>query len=155
MAIRASVAAGVTYVVAAGNDAVDVQKHIPANYPEVITVSAMVDTDGLPGGSGRRTLPSGRPDDTFAFFSNFGLPIDLAAPGMSVSSTYPGGLYATDSGTSYATPLVAGAAALYIATHPGAKPAKVQKALMARAEPGPIAGDPDSYPEGIVNVSGL
>ena len=47
------------------------------------------------------------------------------------------------------------AAALYIATHPGATPAQVQAALMARAEPGPITGDPDAYPEGIVNVSGL
>ena len=45
------------------------------------------------------------------------------------------------------------AAALYIATHPGATPAQVRAALIAAAEPGPIPGDPDAFPEGIVNVS--
>jgi subtilisin family serine protease len=66
---------------------------------------------------------------------------------------HPGGLYAIYSGTSFSSPLVAGAAALYISTHPGASPASVKAALLAAAEPGPITGDPDTYPEGIVNVS--
>ena len=51
--------------------------------------------------------------------------------------------------------LVSGAAALYIANHPGAAPADVRAALISLAEPGPIPVDPDAYPEGIVNVSSL
>ena len=116
----------------------------------------MADTDGLPGSlqDALRCDPT-QTDDTFATWSNFGEDVDLAAPGACLSSTYPGGLYAISSGTSFATPLVAGAAALYISTHPGATPAQVQAALIAAAEPGPITGDPDAYAEGIVNVSGL
>ncbi len=75
---------------------------------------------------------------------------------MCIGSTYPGGFVrCLDSGTSFATPLVSGAAALYIANHPGASPADVRAALISLAEPGPITGDPDAYPEGIVNVSSL
>ena len=51
-AICASVAAGVTYVVSAGNDSVDAGGVTPASYPEVITVSAMADSDGVSGGTG-------------------------------------------------------------------------------------------------------
>jgi subtilisin family serine protease len=160
-AICASVVAGVTYVVSAGNDSVDTHTITPASYPEVITVSAIADSDGQPGGlgptepappCGPNSLPS-MSDDTFATFSNFGADVDLAAPGVCVTSTWPGGLYAFSSGTSFSAPLVAGAAALYISTHPGAAPAQVRSALIAAAEPGPITGDPDSYREGIVNVS--
>jgi subtilisin family serine protease len=159
-AICRSVAKGVTYVVAAGNDSVDAATEIPAAYDEVITVSGFADNDGIPGGLGGRLgcLPPDYPsqfDDQFAFFSNFGADIDLAAPAVCVGSLYPGGLYARDSGTSYAAPMVAGAAALYIVKHPGATPAQVRAALIAMAEPGPIPGDPDSFPEGIVNLRPL
>jgi subtilisin len=167
-AICASVAAGVTYVVAAGNETSDATDVTPASYPEVIAASAIADSDGAPGALGP---PLGNtpgvcdftgpfkgttmPDDTFAAFSNFGQPVDVAAPGVCISSTYPGGLYSVGSGTSFSTPLVAGAAALYISTHPAATPAHVQAALIAAAEPGPITGDPDAFPEGIVNVAGF
>ena len=67
----------------------------------------------------------------------------------------PGSQYAFSEGTSFATPFVAGAAALYISTHPNATPAEVREALVARAEPGPIPGDPDTSPEGLLNVRGL
>jgi subtilisin family serine protease len=160
-AICASVEAGVTWVVAAGNDADDAAGWAPAGYDEVISVSGIGDSDGLPGGFGPDVglcLDDPallRPDDTFAFFSNYGADVDLAAPAVCISSTYPGGLYAVSTGTSFASPLVAGAAALYISTHPGATPAQVRAALVAAAEPGPIAGDPDAYPEGVVNVSGF
>jgi subtilisin len=90
-----------------------------------------------------------------AFFSNYGSTVDIAAPGVCVSSTYIGSQYAQGSGTSFASPLVAGAAALYVATHPGATPAQVRQALLDRAEPGPIPGDPDTYHEGVLNVRGL
>jgi subtilisin family serine protease len=151
--------AGVTMVAAAGNESTSAP-HYPATYDEVIAVSAIGDDDGLPGGlSPYVDCPyadfSNQADDAFAFFSNYGPWVDIAAPGVCISSTYPGGLYGTSSGTSFATPIVAGAAALYLATHPGATPAQVRAALLATAEPGPIPGDPDTFPEGIVNVSTL
>ncbi len=73
-AICASVAAGVTYVVSAGNDSVNASGVTPASYPEVIAVSAMADWDGQPGGLAPPhlcgTLDSSLfQDDTFAFFS--------------------------------------------------------------------------------------
>jgi subtilisin family serine protease len=155
---------GVTFVAAAGNSHVDTSDTVPAAYDETIAVSAMADYDGRPGGLAP-TAPACQglgDDDHFATFSNYGADIDLAAPGVCVSSTYPVWLcpqpatqcYATAfGGTSFSAPHVAGAAALYIATHPGATPAAVKAALIAAQEPGPIPDDPDSYPEGIVNVS--
>jgi subtilisin len=163
VAICESVAAGVTYTVSAGNDSTDSQTVIPSMYDEVITVSAITDLDGQPGGL---QPPTGAcsselnavhiiADDTFVFFSNFGEDVDIAAPGVCINSTAPDDNYLTGSGTSFASPLAAGAAALYIANNPAASPADVRAALLTRAEPGPIPGDPDSYPEGIVNVAGL
>jgi subtilisin len=150
--------------VSAGNDSVDAGTTRPASYPEVITVSAIADSDGQPGGLGP-TLPVPpcvfnkspvvMPDDTFATFSNFGPDVDLAAPGVCVTSTFIDHWYAIGSGTSFSSPLVAGGAALYISTHPGATPANVKAALLAAAEPGPIPDDPDVYAEGILNVSGF
>jgi subtilisin family serine protease len=109
-AISNSVKAGVVYVVAAGNSAKDASTFSPANHPDVITVSALADFNGLAGGG---AAPTCRPDedDTLANFSNFGARIDIAAPGVCITSTVPGG-YATYSGTSMASPHVAGAAAL-------------------------------------------
>jgi subtilisin len=154
-AICGSVAAGVTYVAAAGNESVEAALSIPASYDEVITVSAFADSDGIPGGLGPVTSCVGDPDDTFSVFSNFGGDIDLSAPGECITSVAMGGGYAFGSGTSFAAPRVAGAVALYLATHPSATPAQVRAALIERQESGPIAGDPDEFPEGIVNVAGL
>lgn len=147
---------GVVVVAAAGNETADVAGLIPARLPEVITVSAISDNDGMPGGLGPAfvCLP-GEIDDTFATFSNFGLEVDVAAPGSCIASTHPDGLYAVNSGTSFSTPLVSGATALYLATHPDATPAEVRLAIINAAEPGPIPGDPDPYPEGILSVSGF
>ncbi|GFH34225.1 S8 family peptidase [Streptomyces pacificus] len=128
-AICNSVARGVTYAVAAGNDHADAAGFVPAAYDEVITVSALADLDGEPGGLGASTCRTDR-DDTFADFSNYGRDVDLIAPGVCIRSTYPNGGYATLSGTSMATPHVAGGAALYRATHPGASPAEVKAALV-------------------------
>jgi subtilisin len=149
-AICNSVAAGVTYAVAAGNDATDARQFVPASYDEVITVSALADFDGKPGGLGASTCPIGF-DDTFAHFSNFGTDIDLVAPGVCVRSTVPGNGYATFSGTSMSSPHVAGAAALYKSAHPSATPAEVQTAL---ENTGTLdwTGDPDDTQEPLVNV---
>jgi subtilisin len=160
-AICSSVAAGVTYVVAAGNETIDAGAVKPAAYPEVITVSAMADNDGKPGGLGGsfpvclKSSPVTEQDDTFALFSNFGSVVDLSAPGVCIGSTFSGGFYGFGSGTSYAAPHVAGAAALYLANHPNATPAEVRQALIDRREQTAFPDDPDGIPEGVVNVAGL
>ena len=71
-AICTSVAAGITYVAAAGNSTVDTAGFIPAAMPEVIAVSALTDLDGEPGGTGGCWLWIFYCDDTLAEFSNYG-----------------------------------------------------------------------------------
>lgn len=127
-AICESVAAGVTYVVAAGNETADASTSTPAAYDEVITVSALADFDGQPGGAAQPTCRVDE-DDTFAAFSNFGADVDLIAPGVCISSTWMNGGYRTVSGTSMASPHAAGGAALYLANNPGASPVQVRNAL--------------------------
>ena len=154
-AICSAVDRGVTVVAAAGNDAADASAYTPGAYPEVIAVSAIADFDGAPGG-GTPNPPEchfSETDDHFATFSNFGAPVDIAAPGVCVLSTLPGGQYGYVEGTSFAAPLVAGAAALLRARDPGLAPAAVRSRLLAAATPGPIPGDPDAYPEGVLNIS--
>lgn len=148
-------AKGVTVVAAAGNSSADASAFTPAAYDEVVTVSAIADFDGRPGGQAP-TPPECYPterDDRFATFSNFGRPVDIAAPGVCVISTLPGGQYALVEGTSFAAPLVSGAAALLAARRPQASPAKIRATLIADGEPGPIPGDPDRYPEPVLNVA--
>jgi len=151
-AICTSVAAGVTYTVAAGNEADDAANHVPAAYDEVITVSALADFDGQPGGLGSPTCRENQ-DDTLADFSNFGADVDLIAPGVCILSTYKRGGYATFSGTSMASPHAGGAAALYKSTHPAASPAAVKRALQAAGNlDWNDVDDPDGVKEPLVNV---
>ena len=107
-AIARATEAGVVVVVAAGNASADAAGTSPASAPNAITVSAYQDSDGAPGGLG------GWGDDTFASFSNFGEVVDIAAPGVSIYSTSRAGGYEYKSGTSMASPHVAGAAAVYV-----------------------------------------
>ncbi len=152
-AICASVAAGITYAVAAGNDSADASGSTPAAYDEVITVSALSDFNGLPGGGAASTCRSDV-DDTFADYSNYGADVDIIAPGTCIYSTWLNGGYNTISGTSMATPHVAGAAALYKATHPSATPAQVKAALQAAGSTNwNNVDDPDGIKEKLLDVT--
>jgi subtilisin len=154
-AICNSVAAGVTYVVAAGNSTADSNNYVPATYDEVITVSALADFDGKPGGLGSPTCRTDE-DDTFANFSNYGADVDLIAPGVCINSTWKGGGYNTISGTSMASPHVAGAAALYKSNNPGASPAQVKNALQNAGNTNwNNSDDPDGIKEKLLDVGGF
>jgi subtilisin family serine protease len=154
-AICRSVQAGVTYAVAAGNSASDSNFFVPATYSEVVTVSALADFNGQPGGGAASTCRADQ-DDTFADFSNFGADVDLIAPGVCITSTSNTGGLATFSGTSMASPHVAGAAALYKSTHPSATPAQVKSALQAVGNLNwSNADDGDGTKERLLNVSSM
>jgi len=130
MAIKNAVASGVTIVVAAGNETQDACNVSPAREPTAITVGAT-------------TL-----DDFRADFSNFGRCVDIMAPGVDITSAgfQSANGTAVLSGTSMASPHVAGAAALFVGSHPGATPAQVAQGLVAsatRGQLGDLAGAPD------------
>jgi len=148
--------AGVTLVVAAGNSGADATKSVPAAYNDaVITVSALVDSDGKPGGLGSST--SYGADDTFASFSNWGAPVDIGAPGVNIYSTWLKKGYKSISGTSMASPHTAGVAALYIAVNPGALWSEVRDALIGSGE-GIGAGHTDpsgKHPENVLRADSL
>jgi subtilisin len=112
-ALTNATSAGVVFVAAAGNSAENASTFSPANHSKVIAVSAMADFNGKAGGGAAATCRADE-DDSFANFSNFGSVVDIAAPGVCINSTVPGGGYDTFSGTSMASPHAAGAAAIYI-----------------------------------------
>ncbi len=142
-----------TYVVAAGNDNADAANTVPAAYEEVITVSALADFNGLPGGGAAATCRADV-DDTRADFSNFGADVDIMAPGVCILSTYRGRQFATLSGTSMASSHVAGAAALYKSANPAATPAMVKAALQAAGNlDWNDVDDPDGIKETLLNVA--
>jgi subtilisin len=120
----------VAVVVAAGNSDADAKNYTPANAPDAITVSALADFDGKPDALSSPTCRTDQ-DDTLADFSNWGSTIDIAAPGVCILSTYPieRGSYGTISGTSMASPHVAGAAALLASN--GDKPDPIRNTLLA------------------------
>lgn len=143
VAVCAATAAGVTVVAAAGNASTDLQLFVPAAYPEVLTATALADTDGLPGAAGPATLGDcggSDGDDRPATFSNFATTAadsahTVAAPGYCVSSLFPGPSVAVSSGTSFAAPHTTGVVALCIASGPcaGLTPAEIVRKIVADA----------------------
>jgi hypothetical protein len=158
-AICRVVAGGITVVAAAANDSGSASHRVPASYNEVITVSALADTDGKPGAlGGNRCYSWGGydSDDTFANFSNYGHDVDIMAPGKCIWSTLRTGSYGYLSGTSMAAPTVAGAVALYKASRPTATPADVKEALQHLGNLNyKTSTDPDGNPDKLLDVSRL
>ncbi|MGP3967175.1 S8 family peptidase [Streptomyces sp. 6N223] len=135
-AVRNAIAAGVTFAVAAGNDGADAADTSPARVEEAITVGSTDDTD------------------TRSYFSNYGSALDLFAPGSDITSAWHTSDSATNtiSGTSMATPHVAGAAALYLADNPDATPAQVSDALTSTAIPDNLVDPGTGSPNLLLNV---
>jgi len=164
-AISNSVLAGVIYIVAAGNDGRDAASFSPASHPEVVTVSAMADSDGKSSALGPST--SAGNDDSFATFSNFGAVVDIASPGVDIQSTFRDGGYAKLSGTSMASPHVAGIAALYVAQEGrdlnsdeiiDGNDVSLFKDLLiingvSQNDSDGFSGDPDNFSEPLANIA--
>jgi subtilisin family serine protease len=155
-AICRLVSDGVTVVAAAANDSGNAAERVPASYDEVITVSALADSDGKPGGLGGNLCLSWGTydtDDTFANFSNYGADVDIIAPGKCIWSTLPGG-FGYSSGTSMAAPHVTGAAALVKSFRPYFTPAEVKEALQSLGTlDWLVSSDPDNMHERLLDVS--
>ena len=113
---------GILFVAAAGNEGVNIETSpsFPAGYTNTNLISvAAIDQTGAR-----------------ASWSNYGaVGVDLGAPGVNIYSTLPGGTYGSYSGTSMATPHVAGAVALYAAANPAAVPTTIRTALLNAAVP--------------------
>lgn len=117
-----AIASGVVVAVAAGNESADANSSSPARVKQAITAGA---TDRY---------------DAQAYFSNFGELLDVYGPGVNIESTSNSGGTEIFSGTSMASPHVAGAAALYLARHPGASPAMVASGLVSAASADKLSG---------------
>jgi len=140
-ALRILANSGVTVVVSGGNNGQNALSNTPAragiNFNGIITVSAIGDSDGRCGGYGPAT--SRGADDTFAPFSAFNT--DIAAPGVDILSTYRGSGYIKMSGTSMASPDVAGVAAYYKSLFPTLTPAQIEQQLKNMGTKRPAAGN--------------
>jgi subtilisin family serine protease len=157
---------GAIAVAAAGNNSGPAEQSMPAVFDEVISVSALTDLDGAPGGLGGCVLIFIFCDDEMAYFSNYGPSVDVIAPGDPILSTVPGGGYAEKSGTSMAAPHVAGVVAAMLTADPTLTLATVRALLKISGEcpsgsfntGGPTCegevwtGDPDGVGEPLINA---
>ena len=138
-AVRSSISSGVTYAIAAGNSGANAGNYSPARVTEALTVGATDSTD------------------TRASWSNYGSVLDLFAPGVSITSDWRTSNTATytGSGTSFSAPHVAGAAALYLSTHPSAAPATVNAAIVAAATSGLVTSAGSGSPNKLLYTAAL
>lgn len=130
-AVQRAVSDGITMVVAAGNENTDACTTSPASAPNAITVGATDNTD------------------TRAYFSNYGSCVDVFAPGVGVLSAWYTSNTATNtiSGTSMASPHVAGVAALLLSQHPAWSPAQVDSQIKTDATSGVVGNRGTSSPD--------
>ena len=142
-AIKNAIAKGITFAIAAGNGDIfgrpqDACTVSPARTPEAITVGATQNTDAS------------------ASFSNFGTCLDIWAPGVGITSAWKDSDTATNtiSGTSMATPHVAGGAALVLAANPTFTPAQVRDKLVADATNGKVTNPGAGSPNKLLFVGG-
>jgi len=136
-AVRRAINDGIVMCLAGGNATADVSTASPARVTEAITVGSTTKTDEL------------------SSFSNFGSGIDLLAPGSAIVSAWHTGVndINTISGTSMATPHVAGAAALYLESFPGSTPDQVQTGLKSNAVVSRITLVPEGTPNLLLQIN--
>jgi subtilisin family serine protease len=137
-AVRNSIAAGVTYAVAAGNNNRNAANYSPSRVAEAITVGSTTRTDAR------------------SSFSNYGSVVDIFAPGSSITSSWNTSDTATNtiSGTSMATPHVVGVAARYLQNNPTASPATVRNAIVNAATLNRLTGIPSGTANRLLFWSG-
>jgi hypothetical protein len=132
-----SIGAGVTYALAAGNSNANACNSSPARTPNAITVGATTSSDAR------------------ASYSNYGSCVDIFAPGSSITSAWYTSNTATNtiSGTSMASPHVAGAAAVYLEANPSATPAQVAGALIAAATTDKVTNPGSGSPNRLLYIA--